>query len=315
MCFGDRTTIKQFVIPWCWASILACMIANSHRADEPSDAIHVENALLKTIESTHLAAEVAGRIDALKVVEGDTVAVDQLLGKVRDTAVRLQAERAKIAVSIAAKKQKSDVDLRLAKKRSEVAASELERALAANSRIANTYPPKEVERMKLLAASASIEIERAVHDQEVAALEAQVIQNELLQAENLLARHQIRSPAVGIVTAINKRVGEWVEPGTELLEIVRIDRLRIEGFVKSSAISKPLAGRKANVTVLKGDEECKLQGKVVFVSPDANPVNGQVRVYLEIDNSAGEFRPGMRVNATIITDPPADASKQGTGGP
>jgi multidrug efflux pump subunit AcrA (membrane-fusion protein) len=124
---------------------------------------------------------------------------------------------------------------------------------------------------------------------------------------------------VGVVIAINKRVGEWVEPGTELLEIVRIDRLRIEGFVKASAISKPLVGKQASVTVLKGDEERKLQGKVVFVSPDANPVNGQVRVYLEIDNRMREFRPGMRVNATIATDPPqavtANVPDQGSASP
>lgn len=273
-------------------------------ADGPLGSVQVENALLKTIESTRLAAEVAGRIDALNVVEGDSVAVDQQLGKIRDTAVKLQVARAKIAVNIAVKKQKNDIDLRLAKKRSEVANSELERAQAANARIPNTYQPKEVDRMQLLAASAMIEIERAVHEQEVSALDALVAQNELLQAENLLARHQIRSPVVGVVIAINKRVGEWVEPGTELLEIVRIDRLRIEGFIKTSAISKQLVGRQASVTVLKGDEERKLEGKVVFVSPDANPVNGQVRVYLEIDNGKGEFRPGMRVNATIAPDTP-----------
>ena len=221
-------------------------------------------------------------------------------------------ERAKIAIAIARKKAKSDIELRLAKKKSEVASNELDRAQTANSRIANTYQPKELDRLELMSASAKIEIERAIHDQEVHGFDVMVAQNEFLQAEHLLARHQIQSPAVGIVVSISKRVGEWVVPGMELLEIVRIDHLRIEGFINANAISEQLVGLQAQVIVQKGDEECKVPGKVVFVSPDANPVNGQVRIYLEIDNSKGDFRPGMRVKALIPLDAPKLNSPKAT---
>ncbi len=284
--------------------IVCCVMAASTSADDPAEAVPVENALLKTIESTRLAAEVAGKIEQLNVVEGDSVTVDQTLGRIRDTAIRLQMERAKIAMAISRKKERSDLDLRLAQKRSGVASNELERAESANARISNTYQPKEIDRLRLVAESALIEIERAKHEQQVFELDVMVAENEYRQAENLLARHQIQSPAVGVVVAINKRVGEWVEPGTELLEIVRIDRLRIEGFVDGTAIDKQLVGRRADVIVLKGNEECKVHGKVVFVSPDANPINGKVRIYLEIENGAGEFLPGMRVKAFIPTSNP-----------
>jgi multidrug efflux pump subunit AcrA (membrane-fusion protein) len=35
------------------------------------------------------------------------------------------------------------------------------------------------------------------------------------------------------------------------------------------------------------------EAKVVFVSPEINPLNSQVRVFLEVDNRAGKLRPGM----------------------
>lgn len=267
-----------------------------------SQLVQVENALLKTIESTKLAAEVAGKVNELDVVEGTPVSLGQPLGKIRDTAIRVQLERTKIAMAIARKKQRSEIDLQLAHKKNDVAQNELERAETANKRIANTYGPKEIDRLRLVAESTLLEIERAKHDREVAELQVMLAENEYRQQEELLERHKIQSPAVGVVVAINKRVGEWVEPGMELLEIVKIDRLRIEGFVSTAAASQNLVGRQANVTVLAADQEQIVPAKVVFVSPDANPVNGQVRVYLEIDNSQRAFRPGMRVKATIDTN-------------
>ena len=271
------------------------------KTNSTANVVQVENALLKTIESTRLAAEIAGKINALHAVEGDVVSIGQPLGNIRDTAVRVQLERAKIAMAIARKKQRSEIDLQLAHKKNDVAQNELELAESANNRIPNTYGPKEIDRLRLVADSTQLEIERANHEREVAELEVLLAENEYRQAEELLARHQILSPAVGVVVAINKRVGEWVEPGTELLEIVKIDRLRIEGFVSTEAASNQLVNHPAYVTVLAASTEQKVLGRVVFVSPDANPVNGLVRVYLEIDNSQRNFRPGMRVKATIDT--------------
>lgn len=271
-----------------------------HGVAASSEPISVENAILKTIETTTVAAEVAGKIGELRIAEGHRLKLHQAVGKIRDEAIRLKVENSRIAAEVARRKQNSNIDLELARKKSEVASLELERAEEANSRIANTYPPKEIDRLRLVARSTELEIERAQLDQELRAFDLLLAENQLQQSQELLARHTILSPADGVVVSIEHRVGEWVEPGSELFTIVKIDRLRIEGFIQSASITSDLVSQQAGVTVLKGDQECELTGQVVFVSPDANPVNGQVRVYLEIDNSSGEFRPGMRVRATIM---------------
>ncbi|MEZ6137199.1 MAG: HlyD family efflux transporter periplasmic adaptor subunit [Pirellulaceae bacterium] len=273
----------------------------------PAESVPVEDALLKTIESTKVAAEVAGKLEKLLVVEGTQVQVDQPLGKIRDSAVNLQLERAKIGMATARKKQRSDIDLRLAEKRAAVAQNELQRAESANNRIRDTYAPKEVDRLRLVAESAALEVERAKYDREIFELDVMLAENEFRQAEELMARHQILSPVLGVVVAVNRRVGEWVEPGMELLQIVKIDRLRVEGFVSGAAANRNLLNSTAQVNVLRGDNEVMVEGRVVFVNPDANPINGQVRVYLEIDNTAGEFRPGMRVKADIRPHDPQAA--------
>ncbi|MCA9130392.1 MAG: HlyD family efflux transporter periplasmic adaptor subunit [Planctomycetales bacterium] len=294
-------------------TLLCSMLATKGFAASPPAGtvrpVEVENALLKTIEATTVAAEVVGMVKEFPVVQGKRVKAGDHLGTISDSAVRLQIEHAKIAMAIARTKQQSDVELRLARKRSEVAENELERAVAANARIENTYPPKEVDRLQLVATTAQLEIERALHQQELHSLDVMVAENEYRQAQELLEQHQIKSPVDGVVVSVNRRVGEWVDPGTELLQIVKIDRLRIEGFVNSAAIEQELEGCEARVTVVKGhDDEHVIRGTVVFVSPDANPVNGQVRVFLEIENRDGSFRPGMRVKAVIgaseLTDAP-----------
>lgn len=282
--------------PWVVAVAFLAMTA-------PTAAIAkvtVESALLKTIEATTIAAEVSGTLAEMSVVEGERVSVAQLMGKVRDQAVQLQLTESRIALEIAQKKLASEVDIELAVKRARVAKNELERAVLANQRIADTYPAKEIDRLSLVAESADLEVQRARHLQDLIRLDVKMAENDLLKAEELLQRHQILSPVGGVVVSLNKRVGEWVEPGTELMRIVKIDRLRIEGFVSPEASGQKLMDQPATVTVLTGKQERQVTGEVVFVSPDANPINGRVRVFLEIDNTAGEFRPGMRVLATII---------------
>ncbi len=291
--------VYQCVIAFGMFSILCCEAGGQDTTQSTGQTVAVENALLKTIESVHVATEVAGKLELLRVTEGNQVQLDQPIAKINDNAVRLKLERTRIAMAASRKKASNSIDIQLAEKKAEVAKNEYERAVNANERIANTYATKEIDRLRLVAESADLEIERAKHQQELLELEVLAAENEYQQAEELLARHDVRSPAIGIVTTISKRSGEWVEPGTELVQIVKIDRLRIEGFVDGAAVDHQLDKRAAKVTVLKGKREIVVPGRVSFVSPDANPVNGQVRVYLEIDNRLGEFRPGMRVRAEI----------------
>jgi len=266
--------------------------------------ILVENALLKTIESTKVAAEVTGRIANLDVVEGDLVKSNQALGKIDDRSVRLQLQRAKLATAIARHKSASQIDLQLAEKRSSVAKNELERAESANAKVPNSYPTKELDRLRLVVDTATLEIERAKHDQTLLGLEAALMENDQKIAEDLLTRHQIFSPSNGAVISLSKHLGEWVEPGMELLEIVQLDRLRVEGFISAIHAGKQLVQRPAVLQLQIAEQQHTLSARLVFVYPEINPVNNQMRVHLEVENLQGILSPGMRVRAAILPSDP-----------
>lgn len=266
--------------------------------------ISVQNALLKTIESTSIAAEVAGRIAELEVAEGAVVKSNQAIGLIDDKSVRLQVQRARLATAIARHKASSQIDLQLAEKRCSVAKNEMERAEVANTRVPNSYPAKELDRLKLVFDTSELEIQRAKHEQTLLGLEANLMENDQKVAEELLARHQIVAQSNGVIVSLEKQRGEWVEPGMELLKIVKLDRLRIEGFISASQATNDLEHRQAIASPQLDDRQLILPAKVIFVFPEINPVNNEVRVFLEVDNTQGELSPGMRVRAAILPAKP-----------
>ena len=119
----------------------------------------------------------------------------------------------------------------------------------------------------------------------------------------------IKSPLDGVVVEINQRPGEWVEPGETMFRVVRIDRLRVEAFLDAHQAAGLLVGRPVKLAIdAKGDATAEFSGKIVFVSPEVDPVNGQVRVWAEVENPDGQLRPG--VHGKLSIGPlPADAPR------
>ena len=96
--------------------------------------------------------------------------------------------------------------------------------------------------------------------------------------------------------------GEWLEPGQRVLRIVRLDRLRVEGFVDSRQVHGNLRGATVRVQVtLAAETRVTLKGKLVFISPEVDPVNNQVRVWAEVDNPDLTLRPGL--SAEMVIEP------------
>jgi multidrug efflux pump subunit AcrA (membrane-fusion protein) len=83
---------------------------------------------------------------------------------------------------------------------------------------------------------------------------------------------------------------------------VRDDRLRATGFVKVEQLTAPLDGQPATLLATLADgKETAFTGRVAFVSPEANPINRQVRLIAEFDNRDGRLRAGLPAKMTIRT--------------
>ena len=152
----------------------------------------------------------------------------------------------------------------------------------------------EIDRLKLLADKAVLEIEQAELDLQQAKLALQVKQHDLDRAALAVERRSVVAPFPGMVVQWKKQRGEWVEPGTPVMRIIRLNRLRAEAFLDSKTLPLDLVGRPASLVFdVPGKASVSFTGKLVFVSPEIDPVNGQVRVWAEIDNHDLSLRPGQ----------------------
>jgi macrolide-specific efflux system membrane fusion protein len=268
----------------------------------PSPAVAQElriPALIKLIDEADVPALEAGVLSNLAAQEGAKVEAGQILVQLVDREARLLCDRQRAEYEVARKQADNRTKILAAEAALKVAESELRRANEAIARIPNSVSQAELDRLELAVTQARLAIEQARHDVEVAALEAALKQSELAIAERKLERHTILAPFSGVVAQVFNRRGEWVEPGEKVLRLVRTDRLKAEGFIPSDKMKGVAVGSRVSLVVAGGSESSALAGAIVFVSPETDPFNGQIRIVAEIENAKGQLRPGVKGTLTI----------------
>jgi len=282
--------------------VTACVLSLLLAGADPSSELRIDSALLTLIEHADVSASEAGLLSLLAVKEGETVAQGKPLAKIDDREVKLLHSRAETELAVARALADNDIKVRFARASAAVAASELKRAMESNEKFPKSVSQTEIERLKLIADKSVLEIEQAQIDLQQAKLAMQVKQVDLDRTTLALERRTIAAPFPGMVVQWKKQHGEWVEPGTPVMRLIRLNRLRAEAFLASQTLPTDLVGRPATLLIdLPGKSAMKYEGKLVFVSPEIDPVNGQVRVWAEIDNAELSLRPGQQ--GTLVIGP------------
>ncbi|HMP05481.1 MAG TPA: HlyD family efflux transporter periplasmic adaptor subunit [Lacipirellulaceae bacterium] len=262
--------------------------------------IEMPSAVLVLSEEVNLSAESDGVLEELAVHEGSLVARGDVVARIRGQRADMVVRRARLEAELAERRALDDVNVRHAVKTRDLAVADLERSQAINAKIPNTVSVRDMARLELAVEVAQLDIERAGRALEDSAAEAALKRVEQQIAELELARHVIATPIDGMVIRREKRSGEWVRSGDVVVRIVRIDVLRAEGFVDASLAPVDLVGRRARVRIEQPPgTRHELAGRVAFVNPEANPVNMQVKVWVEFQVGDARLRPGLRAHVWI----------------
>jgi macrolide-specific efflux system membrane fusion protein len=144
-----------------------------------------------------------------------------------------------------------------------------------------------------------LEAEEAEHEQTIAGLEMRAQENELNAAKAQIARRKIVAPFDGTIVQVYVRKGEWAEPGQKALRIVNAGRLKAEGFIRAEDATTIAPGKAIELTVTFNDKPQAFSGKIAFVSPEVDPITGQVRVWAEVENRDGKLRPGQAAKMKV----------------
>jgi len=123
--------------------------------------------------------------------------------------------------------------------------------------------------------------------------------SELALAKQQLADTIIYAPLEGVVQEKQASVGEYLAAGAPIVDIVRIDPLRLRVDVPERESHSIRTGQSVRVTV-EGDPESYL-GFVKRLSPTISAQNRVLAVEADVRNN-GRLRPGAFVRAEIVTD-------------
>ena len=271
----------------------------------------VESVLVTVIEEAEIPAKVDGVLAAVAVREGQVIEGGAVVARIEDDEVRLTHERARTEFEIARKQAQNDLKVRIARKSADVARAEYKRAVESVEKYKKSVSETELDRLRLAAEKADLDIEQALHEQETAQLTSRLKEIEMELAKQAVGRRAIVSPIPGMIVQVNQHEGEWVQSGKTVVRVLRVDRLRVEGFVLAKRLTGDLVGRRATLKIdLPGEPDAAFDGMITFVSPEVNAVNGQVRVWAEFENRRLKLRPGLHGNLTIHADAAQTAKRE-----
>jgi len=266
----------------------------------------LERCLVSLVEEAKVPAREAGVLMELAVREGDVVRKNDVIAKIDDDQPQMEKRKAQAEYDQALAKAQSDVDVQYSEAAEKVAEAEYKKALESHTKVPGSVTEVERDRLALNEKKSELQIDQARLEQRLAALAAQSKEVEVLAAENSIGRRLIKSPLDGVVVQVFPHQGEWMQPGDPLARVVRVDKLRIEGYVDSSRFG-PDKVRDRPVTVevmLADDRKETFKGRIMVTSPMVES-GGDFRVVAEVENRQDPnsqqwlLQPGQTARMTI----------------
>ncbi len=249
---------------------------------------------VQPVVAVDISSNVTGRVDQLRVREGDVVHRGDLLLTLDDT--RLRSALAQYEAMLRAAQ-------------SQLALAEAQRELAAQVRTRR----EDLHSRGLLSVE---ELDAARVDERVKTATAAAQRDEIerlraarAEAERDLEESRFHAPIDGVVTAINLEEGENVligtmnNPGTVILTLSNLGSMEVEAQVNENDVVLVRPGQHADVTV-DAQRDSTLAGSVVSVGESGTRASqdegAEFEVRVGIDAPPTWLRPGMSADVEIL---------------
>lgn len=260
----------------------------------------------KAREKAVIKSEVSGKVSNVYVLPGQLVRKGQLLIKIDDTEKKLEVEKAianklkslaqylidsEFEDSIKSEKISDDDLIKFNKIKSEYlkAITDFNSGKISQSefdRINNKY-----ENEMVSSGSLRQEIKKAKDGLADAIIS-------LKQSRINLARTFIRSPFEGVISDLKVSRGENINTGEELLKVINLKSVYIEGY----ALESEIKNLKKNIKVrLKFDsfDDRFFYGIIDTISPEVDSSNKTISIFVKIDNTKNRILPGMHAEMDV----------------
>jgi len=127
-----------------------------------------------------------------------------------------------------------------------------------------------------------------------------LVQVESRQAGNPPPTIPLHAPSSGIIAESHIRLGEPVDPGKELLDILDLTQVWAVARVPEQEAGNLAIGAKARIRVSALGKQT-LEGKLIRFGTTADPSSGTIDAIFLLENPDNRLRPGMRSEFSIVT--------------
>jgi RND family efflux transporter MFP subunit len=279
-------------------------------AETPFGETVTANGTLAAYDQTTVSVKVPGRLNAISVDLGSVVSRGQVIAQLgpEDYRLRVQQSEASLAQARARLGLAPDgTDDRVDPEQTATvrqARAVLDEARFNRDRSAKLVEQGIIAKAEFESANATFKVAEGRYQD--AYEEIRNRQGVLAQrrSELALARQQLKDTAViapldGIVQEKRASVGEYLAAGAPIVDIVRMDPLRLRAEIPERESQTVKSGQDVRVTV-EGDPTVYL-GKIKRLSPVIAEQNRILVVEADVRNN-GKLRPGSFAHAEIVTN-------------
>lgn len=294
-------------------------VSRSAAQDPSRSQLELGTCFVMLIDDVDVPARETGPLVAMNVQEGQAVAQNELLAKIDDQIVQRKRDEVDAKLQAAVKKAESTVEIDYATAAYQVAEKEFE--INRELRRKNSISLIEYERSALAKTQAHLSIDKTRNDLAIEQLTAEAQRVELEAVNDAIGRHQIVSPLDGNVMEIYKQAGEWVETGEKVLRVVRMNRLRVQGFVEAAKFNpSEIQGRRVTVVAKLAHDRIEVfHGHVAHVGLEKHggsqfSTGSRYQIWAEVENRIEDghwlLMQGADVELTIDLASPAVTAGQ-----
>ena len=296
-----------------------------------SETIHrivTADAVLFPVDQANVMSKISAPVAKFYINRGDHVRAGQLIATLenRDLVAAVSAAKAQLAQAeanlrtvasgtVPEAETKAKTDVQAAQEQLDAAQKLIEsrRKLYEQGALAGRL----VDEARVSFAQAKAQLEtarehlRAVQSvgnrEQLATARAQVdaARAQVQSAEAQVNYSEVRSPIGGIVADRPLYPGDMASTGQPLATIVNISRVVARANVPQTEAAAVNVGDPATVKLATGSLE--VPGKVIVVSPAADPNSTTIQVWVEANNPDERLKPGSSVRAAIVAETIGDA--------
>ena len=237
----------------------------------------------KPDESSDVAPEVSGRVVSTPVEVGAFVKRGQTLIRIQGVGAGLKLDESRATVA------RAEANLKLAESQNNLAQTTAQRyaALLATGDVSKT-----------VADQARTSAETAVQSVNTARASLAEAHAQLAQAEKAVSDVVVPAPFAGYISARSVSVGEYVQPSTPVVTLLKIDPLRLELSIPAIQAGQVAVGQRVTARVDSYPDQT-FDGILTAINPAISAESRTFIVEVRVPNADGVLKPGMFAVATI----------------